>query len=76
MVKQTFLIKHTPYIFQNNKLILSESIEKEIDFLPEFNSLEKKDIVSIHWDFVVDKLDKNELENLEKYNLKNINSLN
>jgi len=74
--EKTVVVKQKPYVFKENKLVLSKPIEKEIDYLPEFTSLEKGDKVSIHWDFVVEKLREKELENLEKYNQKNIFSLN
>ena len=74
--EKTVVIKEKPYVFKENTLVLGKEIKKEIDYLPEFTSLEKGNKVSIHWDFVVDKLEKKELENLKKYNEKNIQALN
>ncbi len=69
-------VKQKPYVYDENKLILSEETEEELDYLPDFVSLSKGDIVSIHWNFVVDKLNTEQHNNLIKYTNYNINELN
>jgi hypothetical protein len=74
--KLTVTLKHRPYVFKDNKIVLGKDVIEEFEYLPEFNNLEVEDIVSIHWNFVVDKLNDDQLINLLKWTLRNIDSLN
>lgn len=52
---------------------LGGKIKKEIFYEPNFGlKIKAGDWVSFHWDFVCDKLNKNQLNNLEKYTLHNL----
>ena len=44
--------------------------------MPEFVKLEKGEIISIHWNFVVDKLKQKEFSNLVNYTKINVDALN
>ena len=74
--KNTAVIKHLQYKFENNKLVLGNEIIEELEYLPEFNDLKFGDIVSIHWNFVVDKLSQEQQDNLKKYTKINVDALN
>ena len=74
--KNKVIVKHSPYVFENNLLILGIEIETEFDYLREFVNLNKGDVVSIHWNFVVDKLENEQYNNLVKYTEINVNRLN
>lgn len=52
---------------------LGAMVKKEISYEPNFGvKIKAGDWVSFHWDFVCDKLDKNQVKNLEKYTLHNL----
>ena len=52
---------------------LGAKIKKEIAYEPNFGlKIKDGDWVSFHWDFVCDKLNKNLVNNLEKYTLHNL----
>ena len=70
------IAQHRPYKFENNKLTLYTSIKTKFDYMPEFVNLEKGDIISIHWNFVVDKLLQKEFSNLVNYTKINVDALN
>ncbi|MBT3720656.1 hypothetical protein HN789_01455 [archaeon] len=74
--EKSVVAKHRPYMFNNNKLILGKPIETEFDYMPEFVKLEKGEIISIHWNFVVDKLKQKEFSNLVNYTKINVDALN
>jgi hypothetical protein len=74
--KSTAVIKHQPYKFNEGKLVLGNEIIEELEYLPEFNDLKFGEVVSIHWNFVVDKINEKQLNNLKKYTKINVDALN
>ncbi|MFH1366559.1 MAG: DUF6390 family protein [Patescibacteria group bacterium] len=52
---------------------LAGKIKKKISYEPNFGiKIKAGDWVSFHWDFVCDKINKNQVNNLEKYTLQNL----
>jgi hypothetical protein len=75
-VGEKIKVRHRPYKFEQGKLVLSAPMDEYYDYEPMFTQLEVEDIVSIHWKFIVDKLDDDALKNLLKYTFKNVLALN
>jgi hypothetical protein len=74
--ENTALIKHTPYSSDNNRILKSESVIEEFDYLPLLTELQKGDTVSVHWKLVVDKLTAEQKYSLEKYTNINVHAMN
>jgi hypothetical protein len=70
------IAQHRPYKFENNKLVLGKPVEAEFDYMPEFSKIKKGDVISIHWNFVVDKLTQEQISNLINYTNVNVEALN
>ena len=76
-IKDKIIIaQHRPYVFENNKLVLAKPINSEFDYMSEFVKLNVGDVISIHWNFVVDKLIEEEISNLINYTKINVDALN
>lgn len=75
--KKTLIVEYTPVVSRQNKTYLGKPAKKEIYYHAEFlDNLKEGDVVSVHWDMAVEKLDQKRLANLEKYTLKNIEVMN
>jgi hypothetical protein len=74
--EKSVIANHRPYIFENNKLVLASSIKSKFDYMPEFLKIKKGDIISVHWNFAVDKLTQEQLDNLINYTNVNVDALN
>jgi hypothetical protein len=71
----TAMIKHRPYIADDKLHNPLERID-EFDYLPEFGLFKPGETVSLHWNFVVGKLNKEQKDNLEKHTSNNVAVLN
>lgn len=69
-------LRHRPYMFENGKLLLSQNVEEEFDWQPEFTEIRSGDIVSVHWKFLVDILNDEQHKRLLKYTFLNVLALN
>lgn len=72
----TIIAQHRLYKFENNKLVLDKAVKTEFDYMTEFSDVKKGDIISVHWNFVVDKLTEQEFSNLVNYTKINVDALN
>ncbi len=74
--KNSVIAQHRPYKFEKNKLMLDKSKKTEFDYMPEFSEIKKGDVISIHWNFAVDKLTQEQISNLINYTNINVEALN
>lgn len=71
------VVEYKPVILEDNKLNYGKITEKEVQFNKKFSpGLKKGDFVSLHWDFAVEKLTKEQVANLEKYTKRNMDAMN
>ena len=78
--KGSAIIEYHPLIFNNDKLILGEVIDREVitSFADKgfVKDLKIGDIVTIHWGFVCEEINKAQLINLQKYTKESLNIFN
>ncbi len=74
--ENTVKARHRPYVFDKNRLVLGKPKEDEFDYLAEFMQPNQGDIISVHWNFAVDKLKTEEFSNLVNYTKINVDALN
>jgi len=78
--KSTILVDYQPLIIKNDKITLGEVIERGV--LTQFDNksfvkdLKIGDIVTIHWGWVCEKINNQQLNNLKKYTLESLNIFN
>jgi len=78
--KSTVLVEYLPLIIKNDKIILGDTIEREV--LTQFNNkgfvkdLNIGDMVTIHWGWVCEKINQEQLNNLKKYTLESLDVFN
>ena len=69
--EQHLIVKAEQLLFESNQLKLREKIKKvEKGFVQE---AKKNDFVSVHWNKAVELIDKDQLEQLKRYTLQNLN---
>lgn len=76
--KSTLLVKYNPLLIKSNEIKLSrDEVKKEIKWnqkiLPK---IIKGQSVSFHWDLACEILSEDQVKNLEKYTLRNIEAIN
>lgn len=74
------IVEYQPLVIENNQLKLGEMIEKPVwwtigdkNFIPDIKT---GDYVSIHWDWVCDRLTSDQFNNLTKWTQHNLNLTN
>jgi len=78
--KSTILVDYQPLIIKNDKITLGEVIERGV--LTQFDNksfvkdLKIGDMVTIHWGWVCEKINNQQLNNLKKYTLESLNIFN
>ncbi|MBU1165126.1 hypothetical protein KKA15_06240 [Patescibacteria group bacterium] len=68
---QKITVKYQPLVYQNNQFALGEEIEKEVLYQNEDKSfvsdLEVGDTIAMHWSWVCEKLNPQQVNNLNKW---------
>lgn len=84
IMEKELLVEYAPIIAEKSKergnkgkIKLGAAKTKKINYHKEFfDSIRKGDMISIHWNMAIEKLDQERLNNLKKYTLKNISIMN
>ncbi|MFH2020237.1 MAG: DUF6390 family protein [archaeon] len=66
------IARHRPYKELKGNLYLDEPQDGKFEYIPEFGNVKEGNIVSLHWNYVVDTLDAKALGNLLVYTEKNL----
>lgn len=78
--KSSVIVDYQSLMIKDDKLILSEGVEREV--LTQFEDkgfvkdLKVGEIVTIHWGWVCEKINQNQLKNLQKYTLESLKIFN
>jgi len=71
------IVEYQPLIKQNNKIILGDLVEKELNWDRDIvKEIKVGEYVAFHWGMVAQVLTEGEAENIKKYTLKTLVSLN